>query len=80
MKATIVLWLEASDEVIDLVARSLQIESSSSPPGGMVTVDPDGSGHLPLLEMYSDDLSTARAMLNSYLGLVSIAVEAASVQ
>jgi tRNA threonylcarbamoyladenosine modification (KEOPS) complex Pcc1 subunit len=51
------------------------LEATSSPPGGEISIDyEDGSL---VLDMSSGDLSTLRAMLNSYLGLVSTAVKTA---
>ena len=50
------------------------LESRSSPPGGEMDVEViDGTLEI---KMSSDDLSTLRAMLNSYLGLLSVAERA----
>jgi len=54
------------------------IEASSAPEGGLLEAGYDRGTASLVLEMSSDDLSTLRAMLNSYLGLVSAAVKAAS--
>ncbi|MFO8050278.1 MAG: KEOPS complex subunit Pcc1 [Thermoplasmatota archaeon] len=54
--------------------RSLRLESVSSPPGGELTVDEEDE--MLFIEMKSSDLSTCRAMLNSYMGLLSAAEKA----
>ena len=64
-------------EVGSPVEAPLKIEASSSPPGGDMAVDYDARTGILSLKMSSDDLSTLRAMLNSYLGLVGAAVKTA---
>jgi tRNA threonylcarbamoyladenosine modification (KEOPS) complex Pcc1 subunit len=60
------------------IEAPMRLEAVSSPPGGELTISYEhGSGSLDI-EMFSEDLSTLRAMLNSYLGLVSTAVRTAS--
>lgn len=74
MKARIDLWMNISDQYRSNLEDAMDVESRSSPPGGEVTVS-NGHESEPLLSMVSDDLSTSRAMLNSYLGLVSAAMD-----
>ncbi|MGA1793544.1 MAG: KEOPS complex subunit Pcc1 [Thermoplasmatota archaeon] len=54
------------------------VEASSAPEGGLLQVKYDRESGSLVLEMSSEDLSTLRAMLNSYLGLASAAFKAAS--
>jgi len=56
----------------------MTIEASSAPEGGILEVSYDKEAGSLVLGMSSDDLSTLRAMLNSYMGLVSAAIKAAS--
>ena len=53
------------------------LEAGSAPEGGSVNVRFDEDTRCLILTMGSDDLSTLRAMLNSYLGLVTAALKAA---
>jgi tRNA threonylcarbamoyladenosine modification (KEOPS) complex Pcc1 subunit len=59
------------------VLPPLELEARSSPPGGNIEIIFDDVKGTLDLKMFSDDMSTLRAMLNSYLGLVSTAVKAA---
>ena len=78
MKATIELWIDLTPVIIELVADPMRVESISSPPGGDVLIGSGGTPDDPFLTMSTNDLSTSRAMLNSYLGLITIALDAAT--
>jgi tRNA threonylcarbamoyladenosine modification (KEOPS) complex Pcc1 subunit len=78
LRGSIKVDVSLPPEVGTPIEEPLKIEASSSPPGGDLTVDYVPSSEQLELKMSSDDLSTLRAMLNSYLGLVSAAVRTAS--
>ncbi len=78
MKATIELWLDLNPDIIELLAGPMMVESISSPPGGDILIGSGDNPDEPFLTMSTGDLSTSRAMLNSYLGLLTIAVDAAT--
>jgi hypothetical protein len=71
------LFIDAPDDILEMISTPMRVESISAPPGGDVVINDDPSSSEPLMKMISDDLSTSRAMLNSYLGLVSIAITSA---
>ncbi len=77
MKGSIVLEMTTDGFSAHSVLESIRLESLSAPSGGEVRVDLLDSDVL-RLELTADDLSTLRAMLNSYLGLLIVAVRAAS--
>lgn len=77
MEAVVELRMDLPDGVFESISRSMRIESKSSPPDGTVEVGIGDPNSNPLLIMRSSDLSTSRAMLNSYLGLLSVALGAA---
>ena len=74
MKASIVARVELEQNASNLLLEPIRLESISSPPGGALSVDIEGISLV--IRMESDDLSTSRAMLNSYLGLLSTALSA----
>ena len=74
MQAVIELWMDLPGNVRDSISRAMEVESISAPEGGEVNVDPNSCGYSPWLKMTSNDLSTIRAMLNSYTGLLSAAI------
>ncbi len=74
MQAVIELWVDLPDNVRDSISRAMEVESISAPEGGVVIVDSGNVDHSPWLKMISSDLSTIRAMLNSYTGLLSAAM------
>lgn len=80
MKTVIEVWVDLPENVSFMISEPLRIESMSSPPGGKVKVSSPDDRSSPILEMGSEDPSTARAMLNSYLGLLSVAMRTASVE
>jgi len=56
----------------------LEIEIASAPPGGEMSIDlieENDRDHI-VIRMSSSDISTCRAMLNSYMGLLSAALDA----
>jgi hypothetical protein len=59
----------------DILLKITRIEAGSAPPGGFLSVESRGEKELKIT-MSSDDPSTLRAMLNSYLGLLSAARDA----
>ncbi len=63
-----------------VIQRSIQVEALSAPVGGgaALQLEKAEGGELLRMELTTDDLSTARAMLNSYLGLLSVAVRASA--
>ncbi len=77
MSGVIEVSIDLPPEVGVPVETPLKIEALSAPPGGDILVQYDTADSLLKLMMSSDDLSTLRAMLNSYLGLVSTAVKTA---
>lgn len=76
MEALVEIWMDLSPDRSIIVSESMRIESVSSPPGGVVEVNGTGSPGEPFMMMSSSDLSTTRAMLNSYMGLLSVALKA----
>lgn len=64
--------------IAESIVEPLKIEASSAPEGGILEVRYDEEAGSLVLVMSSDDLSTLRAMLNSYMGLVSAAIKTAS--
>ncbi len=80
MKAVIKLWMDIPVDVRDRISEPMRVESLSSPPGGDVIVNSSQSMEVPWIKMETTDLSTARAMLNSYLGLLSAAYNTASIE
>jgi len=80
VKTVIEVWADLPDDVSFMISEPLRIESMSSPPGGEVKVSSTDDRNSSILEMSSEDPSTARAMLNSYLGLLSVALRTASVE
>ncbi len=77
MKGSIVLEMTTDGFSALPVLEAIRLESLSAPSGGEVRVDLL-DGDVLRLELTADDLSTLRAMLNSYLGLLTVAVRAAS--
>ncbi len=77
MKGSIVLEMTTDGFSAHPVLEAIRLESQSAPLGGEVRVDLL-DGDVLRLELTADDLSTLRAMLNSYLGLLTVAVGAAS--
>lgn len=61
--------------VLSRVLEPLRLEALSPPPGGEVHFL-EGQDAL-VLELGSDEASTARAMWNSYMGLISAAIRTA---
>ncbi|MGA1848231.1 MAG: KEOPS complex subunit Pcc1 [Thermoplasmatota archaeon] len=76
MYGTIEVRIEIPQPVVASIVKPMELEALSSPPGGKLKVDVPGEGSI-ILRMDSEDLSTLRAMLNSYMGLASAAVKAA---
>ena len=60
------------------IEAPMSLEAASSPPGGDLSISYNESEACLDIEMVSEDLSTLRAMLNSYLGLVTTAVRTVS--
>ena len=77
MKGSIVLEMNTNGFSAASVLDAIRLESHSAPSGGEVRVDLPHDDVL-RMELRADDLSTLRAMLNSYLGLLAVAVRAAS--
>lgn len=75
MEAVIEVWMGLRERMFESVSASMKIESLSSPPEGTVEVGITDSEEDPILVMRSTDLSTARAMLNSYMGLLTVALK-----
>ncbi len=76
MIGTIEVRIEIPQPVVASIVKPMELEALSSPTGGTLNVDATGEGSI-VLRMNSEDLSTLRAMLNSYMGLASAAVKAA---
>lgn len=76
MKGAIEVRMDLPPSVVNSIVKPMELEAVSSPPGGSMKVLSPENGGIVLL-MDSGDISTLRAMLNSYLGLVSVAVRAA---
>ncbi|MEA3559415.1 MAG: hypothetical protein U9R75_09210 [Candidatus Thermoplasmatota archaeon] len=74
MKAKIVARVELEQNALKSLLEPIRLESISSPSGGALSVDIEGGSLVIVME--SVDLSTSRAMLNSYLGLLSTALAA----
>lgn len=74
VKAVIKVLYKMETDASGSFLGPLRIESMSSPPGGELNVKEQGE--ILSLEMKSSDLSTCRAMLNSYMGLLSAAEKA----
>ncbi|MBN1390844.1 MAG: hypothetical protein JXA22_09425 [Candidatus Thermoplasmatota archaeon] len=55
----------------------MELEARSAPLGGSIEIGYDTDVEILTLTMSSPDLSTLRAMLNSYLGLVGAALRTA---
>ena len=77
MKGTIDVSTILPSSIGASVAGPLEIEAISSPPRGELKVQYVKANDSLVMKMASEDLSTLRAMLNSYLGLLSAAVKAA---
>jgi tRNA threonylcarbamoyladenosine modification (KEOPS) complex Pcc1 subunit len=77
MEAVVELRVDLPEDIFESISTSMSIESMSSPPDGTVEVERTYKNENPFLVMRSCDLSTSRAMLNSYLGLLSVALRAA---
>ena len=69
--------IEMDPEMGANIEAPMRLEALSSPPGGEISINYNREGSTLEIEMVSDELSTLRAMLNSYLGLVSTAVKTA---
>jgi tRNA threonylcarbamoyladenosine modification (KEOPS) complex Pcc1 subunit len=67
--------LPVEGDVLSRVLEPLRLEALSPPPGGEVHFL-EGQGTI-VLELSSDEASTARAMWNSYMGLISAALRTA---
>jgi len=76
MKGTIEVQIDLPPSVVNSIVKPMELEAVSSPPGGSMKILSLESGGIHML-MDSSDISTLRAMLNSYLGLASVAVRAA---
>jgi tRNA threonylcarbamoyladenosine modification (KEOPS) complex Pcc1 subunit len=76
MSGTIEVRIELSPSVVSSIVEPMELEASSAPSGGHLNILTPEVGGLVMI-MGSDDLSTLRAMLNSYMGLVSVAVKTA---
>ncbi|MCU0799529.1 MAG: hypothetical protein MUC62_07645 [Candidatus Thermoplasmatota archaeon] len=72
---SLIAELPLERDVLSRVLEPLRIEALSPPPGGEVSFL-EGRGTL-VLELRSDEASTARAMWNSYMGLISAALRTA---
>ena len=79
MKGEIVLGLTLDSGRSRVIRDVLELEIASAPPGGEVNIDliEKGEADRILLGMSSEDISTLRAMLNSYMGLLTAALDAA---
>ncbi|MFW3145441.1 MAG: KEOPS complex subunit Pcc1 [Thermoplasmatota archaeon] len=76
MKAEITVKLSSDIRTLSFLYSPLRLEGLSSPPGGVVDVSMEGPSLI--IRMTSDEVSTSRAMLNSYMGLLSAALRSAS--
>ena len=75
MRATFTLDMPISFGSGEALKEALLLEAVSTPEGGSIGIRRMGDNdheHL-VIDLSSGDLSTARAMLNSYLGLASVA-------
>lgn len=66
-------------DAAELLIGPMEIEAGSAPEGGRIEIEHDRNGCALVIGMHSNDLSTLRAMLNSYLGLVSAALRTAGI-
>lgn len=59
------------------LVEALRVEAGSAPPGGEVKIflEQEDKRGMVIMVLSSDDLSTLRAMLNSYMGLLTAAGE-----
>jgi tRNA threonylcarbamoyladenosine modification (KEOPS) complex Pcc1 subunit len=76
MNGTIEVRIDLPSSVVSSIVKPMELEAGSAPPGGRLNVATPGDGGI-VMKMASEDISTLRAMLNSYLGLASAAVKAA---
>ena len=69
MKGNIVLGLTLDRRRSRVIRDVLELEIASAPPGGEMSIDflEVGSADRIVLKMASSDISTCRAMLNSYM-------------
>jgi tRNA threonylcarbamoyladenosine modification (KEOPS) complex Pcc1 subunit len=77
MKVLIDVTLDIDEDLKKAIFEPLIVESRSAPAGGDLGIIDPGCGKDLIMEMRSEDLSTSRAMLNSYMGLLQAALEAA---
>lgn len=78
MNAEITVNFFSDMGALDSLYSPLKLEGRSAPPGGAVEIELDKDRPLLIIRMTSEEVSTSRAMLNSYMGLLSAAHKAAS--
>jgi len=74
MKVGLSMEVPLEEDLIGPVLEALRLEALSAPPGGRVEVSRMEGGML--MRMTAEDVSRARAMLNSYTGLLKAALGA----
>ncbi|MGA1821607.1 MAG: KEOPS complex subunit Pcc1 [Thermoplasmatota archaeon] len=79
MKGDVVLGFTLDGRRSRVIRDVLELEIGSAPPGGEVSIEliEEGGEDRIIIRMSSSDMSTCRAMLNSYLGLLTAALDAA---